>query len=102
MTIESITGRLSSLAPINPVKKVEADDQKQVSAKAANHEAANYEGGVVASTVMQHFRKAVESLPASSVVDVDRINAVKQALAEGSYQIDAEKIAQKMIEFEKL
>jgi negative regulator of flagellin synthesis FlgM len=96
MAIESITGRLSSLAPIKPVKKAEADDQKQVLAKSADHES-----GVVASTVIHDFRKAVESSPAS-VVDVDRINAVKKALAEGNYQIDAEKIAKKMIEFEKL
>lgn len=96
MAIESITGRLSSLAPIKPVKKAEADDQKQVSANATASQ-----DGVVASTVMADFRKAVESSPAA-VVDVDRINAVKQALAEGSYRIDAEKIAQKMIEFEKL
>lgn len=96
MAIESITGRLSSLAPIKPVKKAEADDQKPVSAKVADHH-----DGVVASTVIQDFRKAVESSPAS-VVDVERINAVKKALAEGNYQIDAEKIAKKMIEFEKL
>ncbi|EIC29539.1 MULTISPECIES: flagellar biosynthesis anti-sigma factor FlgM [Methylomicrobium] len=96
MAIEPIAGRLSSLAPVKPVKKADADDQKQVSAKTVKHE-----GDIPASTVVRDFKKAVELSPASTF-DVDRINAVKKALAEGKYQIDAEKIAQKMIEFEKL
>jgi negative regulator of flagellin synthesis FlgM len=96
MAIESITGRLGSLAPVKPIKKAETDDQKQVSARTVKHE-----DEIAASTVIRDFKKAVESSPASAV-DVDRINAVKKALAEGNYQIDAEKIAKKMIEFEKL
>jgi negative regulator of flagellin synthesis FlgM len=96
MAIEPITGRLSSLAPVKPVKKAETDDPKQVSAKTVKQE-----GDMVASTVIRDFKKAVELSPASAI-DVDRINAVKKALAEGTYQIDAERIAKKMIEFEKL
>ncbi|MBL1265133.1 flagellar biosynthesis anti-sigma factor FlgM [Candidatus Methylomicrobium oryzae] len=96
MAIEPIAGRLSSLAPVKPVKKADADDQKQVSAKTVKHE-----DDTLASTVIRDFKKAVELSPAATL-DVDRINAVKKALAEGKYQIDAEKIAQKMIEFEKL
>jgi negative regulator of flagellin synthesis FlgM len=97
MAIESITGRLNGLSSIKPVKKAEVDDQNQVPARGVKHE----QDGVATSTVIQDFKKAVELSPASSV-DLDRVNSIKKAIAEGSYQINPEKIAKKMIEFEQL
>lgn len=96
MAIESITGRVNNLSPIKSVKKVEIDEQKQVPASGIRRE-----DDAAETTVMQGFRKAVE-LSSASTVDVDRVNSIKKAIAEGSYKIDAEKIAKKMIEFEKL
>lgn len=96
MAIESITGRVSNLTPIKPAKKAEVDDQRQVSASGIKQE-----GVVAETTVIQGFRKAVE-LSSPSTVDVGRVNSIKQALAEGSYQIDAAKIAKKMLDFEKI
>ena len=95
MAIESITGRVNNLPPIKAVKKADVEDQKQMASARAKHE-----DGVAETTLMQGFRKAVESSSASTV-DLDRVNAIKQALAEGRYTIDAEKIAKKMIELEK-
>ncbi len=95
MTIESITGRVNTISPITSVKKAEVDDQKQVQASGIKKE-----DRVEQTTVMQGFRKAVESTSASAV-DVDRVDSIKKAIAEGRYKIDAENIARKIIEFEK-
>jgi negative regulator of flagellin synthesis FlgM len=50
----------------------------------------------------QGIKKAFEASPSIAIVDADRVAAVKKALADGSYQINAERIAGKMIQYEKL
>lgn len=40
----------------------------------------------------------VEAVNSSSEVDYDRVNALKQAIADGSYSPDFNKVAEKMIE----
>ncbi len=50
----------------------------------------------------QEIKKAFELSSSVSIIDVDRVAAVKKALADGSYQVNAEKIAEKMIQYEKL
>jgi negative regulator of flagellin synthesis FlgM len=56
----------------------------------------------IAITAMaQEIKRAFESSSSVSTVNVDRVAAVKQALADGNYQINAERIAEKMIQFEK-
>jgi negative regulator of flagellin synthesis FlgM len=44
-----------------------------------------------------------KSLGSSSVspVNIDRVNSVKKALADGSYSINASETAAKLIQFEK-
>ncbi len=49
----------------------------------------------------QKIIQAFESSNTSQVINEDRVNAVKQALADGTYPINAERIAQKMIQMEQ-
>lgn len=96
MAIESITGRAGNPSSIKTVQKAEVDDRKQTATKRTEKD-----DSIVITSVAQEIKKAFQSSPGSAV-DIDRVNAVKKALAEGSYAINAERIAKKMIQFEKL
>jgi negative regulator of flagellin synthesis FlgM len=95
MAIE-VTGRTNSPTPIKTTPKAGVDGEKKVAVTTPeNHDV------VALTTATQEIKKAFGSSSASPV-DIDRINSIKKALADGSYQIDAEKVAKKLIEFEKL
>lgn len=97
MTIESITGRAHTLPSIKTTPKSEIDSGKKASVKSAERN-----DSIVITAMAQGIKKAFESSSSVAVVDVDRVAAVKKALADGSYQINAERIAEKMIQYEKL
>ncbi len=50
----------------------------------------------------QTLEKIRESLASQPVVDRQKVDAIKQALQDGTYKINSENIAAKLIEFEKL
>ena len=50
----------------------------------------------------QTLEKIRESLASQPVVDRQKVEAVKQALQDGTYNINSENIAAKLIEFERL
>lgn len=49
----------------------------------------------------QQLRSLEEQVAAQPVVDTQKVNAVKDALANGSFEINAERIAGKMMSLEK-
>lgn len=95
MAIE-ITGRTNSLTPIKTPPKPGVDGEKKVAVT-------NTEKGdsVALTTTTQEIKKAFGSSSALPV-DIDRVNSIKKALADGSYSINAEKVAKKLMQFEKL
>ena len=95
MAIE-ITGRTNSPTPIKTAPKAGVEGEKKVAVNTPENRDV-----VALTTATQEIKKAVGSSSASPV-DIDRVNSIKTALADGSYQINAEKVAKKMIEFEKL
>ncbi|EGW22434.1 flagellar biosynthesis anti-sigma factor FlgM [Methylobacter tundripaludum] len=95
MAIE-ITGRTNSPTPIKTSPKAEVDGGSKVVAK--NTEEAD---SVALTSTAQEIKKTFGSSSASPV-DIDRVNSVKKAIADGSYQINTENVAQKMIQFEQL
>jgi len=96
MAINSITGRTPNLPIAKTAQKAELESEKKVVAKGIEKT-----DSVAITTTTQEIKKAIGSSSASAV-DTDRVNAVKKAIADGSYSINAEKIAGKMIQFEKL
>ncbi len=54
---------------------------------------------VVLTNSVQEIKKSFESFPESSV-DMQRIARIKQAIENGTYEINPDRIAQKMIQFE--
>lgn len=50
----------------------------------------------------QQLRGLDEQIANQPVVDAERVNAVKEALANGSYEIDSDRIAGKMMDLEKI
>jgi negative regulator of flagellin synthesis FlgM len=96
MTIELITGRTNTPLTTKTSPKTEIDSGKQASVKSADKN-----DSIAITAMAQEIKRAFESSSSVSAVNVDRVTAVKQALADGNYQINAEKIAEKMIQFEK-
>jgi len=98
MTINSIIpGKTQNSLPIKATPKPETDGAKETAiSKAEKHDS------VVITAIAKEIHKSFETSSAASVVNLDRVAAVKKALADGSYSINAERVAEKMIQFEKL
>jgi negative regulator of flagellin synthesis FlgM len=96
MTIESITGRTHTPLAIKTTPKAEIDSGKKASVKNAEKN-----DSIAITAMAQGIKKASES-SSVAVVDVDRVAAIKKALADGSHPINAERTAKKMIQFEAL
>lgn len=96
MTIESITGRIQAPLNIKSVQKTEVNDEKIASEKKPETS-----DSIVITEIAQGLNKAFASSSATSSIDIDRVNSVKKALAEGGFPINAERIAKKMIQLEK-
>ena len=97
MTIESITGRTHTPLTIKTSQKAEIDSGKKASVNSTEKN-----DSISMTAMAQGITKAFVSSSSGAIVDVNRVIAVKNALADGSYQINAAKIAQKMIQYEKL
>jgi len=95
MAIE-ITGKTSSPIPIKTTQKAEVDGEKKVGVTNTVKS-----DSVALTATTQEIKKALGSSSALPV-DIDKVNSIKKALADGSYSINAEKVAKKLIQFEKL
>lgn len=97
MSIESITGRAHSPPPaLKTTPKSEIGNDKQpIVGRAVKNDS------VAITDTAQGIKKALEHA-STAVVDVARVATVKKAIADGSYQIDPNRIAEKMIRYEKL
>jgi negative regulator of flagellin synthesis FlgM len=96
MAIE-ITGKTNSSIPIKTPTKAGVEGEKKV-AVTTNTEKTD---SVALTATTQEIKKAFGP-SAALPVDIERVNSVKKALADGSYSINAEKVAKKLMQFEKL
>jgi negative regulator of flagellin synthesis FlgM len=55
---------------------------------------------VTLTTSARSLQKLSDAVTQAPVVDSAKVSAIKQALANGSYQVDAGRVADKMIQFE--
>jgi negative regulator of flagellin synthesis FlgM len=95
MSIE-IIGKTNSPMPIKTPTKAGSDDEKKVAVTITEKN-----DTVALTNTTQEIKKAI-SATTTSPVDIDKVNSVKKALADGSYSVNAEKVAKKLVEFEKL
>ncbi len=97
MTIELITGRINTAPTIKTTPKTDIDSEKKAPVKSAGTD-----DSITITAMAQGMQKVFESASSATNVDVDRVAAVKKALADGSYRVNAERIAGKMLQYEKL
>ncbi|MEY3879486.1 MAG: Anti-sigma-28 factor, FlgM [Pseudomonadota bacterium] len=95
MTI-GITGRTTSLTTPKTLPKTEIEGEKKTAI--TNTEKND---SIALTTATQEMKKTMGS-SSTPPVDINRVNAVKKAIADGNYTINAENVAKKMIQFEKL
>jgi negative regulator of flagellin synthesis FlgM len=96
MAIENITGRMRVPLTSGAGQKTELDNTQKAAAKQTGPS-----DSVAITATAQEIKKTLESSSSATLIDMERVSAVKKSLADGSYQIDAEKIAEKMVQHEK-
>jgi negative regulator of flagellin synthesis FlgM len=62
---------------------------------------ANAEDRVTITRVSIDLQNALDSLASVPIVDAKRVDEIKNAIQQNTYQIDSAKVAQKMIKFER-
>lgn len=78
------------------------DSDKATASNKAESAATTSNEQVELTSAAQKLDEVVASLGSEPVVDRQKIEALKQALADGKYQIDSANIAQKLIEIDEL
>lgn len=94
MTIQSLTGKTNNV--VLPSKSNQAENAKNTSIDTTKQT----EDTVDITAVAKEINKASEA--SDSTVNQERVTAIKNALADRTYAINAEKIATKMIEMEQI
>lgn len=98
MAIETITGKTNSPISIKTPPKTGIESEQKVAITTTNTEKSD---SVAFTPATQHMQQALGS-SSPAPVDINRVNAIKKALADGSYQVDGEQVAKKLIQSEQL
>ncbi len=101
-----MTAKISGISIAEPVAKptgsgsgVAADKpQGEASAAASTAQAADHVTLTDSARSMQKIEEAVAKTP---VVNTDKVAAVRQSISSGTYQIDAGRIAGKLLKYER-
>jgi negative regulator of flagellin synthesis FlgM len=91
--------------PLAPVKGANsataAADKASTEASAATTPGAQSADQVTLTDSARSLQKAEEAVAKTPVVDAAKVAAVKQAVNSGTYQIDAGRVADKLLQFER-
>ena len=104
-----MTGKISAYSttePLAPVKgsngnAVVTDKSQQGQASATGVAAQSSSDTLTLTHSARSLQKIEEALAKAPVVDAAKVAAVKQAINSGTYQIDAGRIADKLLKFER-
>lgn len=101
-----MTDKISGFSAAEPVASVKGSNNHGAVAQKQNEAAgtkpvASQSGDQVTLTTsarsLQRLEKAIAKAP---VVNAEKVAAVKQSLSSGTYQVDAHRIADKLLKFE--
>jgi len=95
MAIQSLTSKANNV--VLPSKPTQSEKVTNTNSQ-ANEKAKD---SVDITAVAKEITKAFETSKSTPVINEERVNAVKKALDEGTYPINAEKIAAKMVQMER-
>jgi negative regulator of flagellin synthesis FlgM len=95
----------SAAEPIAPVKGSTGNsvvaDKAQGEASAAGTPAAQTGDTLTLTESARSLQKIEEAVAKAPVVNASKVAAVKQALHSGTYQVDAGRVAEKLLQFER-
>ena len=94
MIIDSKTG-LTGLSSQNSQKAVQKAESDKTSANKSG--SAPLIDSVQISDEAQKLKRLEDSISAAPTVDEDKVSALRAAIADGSYKINADKIAEKIL-----
>ena len=98
-----MTDKINNItSPINGANLQNTSKGAKNSNVSGNESANVASAGSVDISSAQTLDKIRESLASQPVIDRQKVDAVKQALQEGTYKINSENIATKLIEYEQL
>jgi negative regulator of flagellin synthesis FlgM len=94
----------STAEPVAPVKGSNSNsvvaDKSQGEASAAGANTSQTGDTVTLTSSARSLQKIEEAIAKAPVVDASKVAAVKQAVQSGTYQIDAGRVADKLLQFE--
>ena len=102
MVIDSNNINSSSGAPRNRVDTNAADTQKSSSDASGTKAETSAKPEVSLSSQAQTLSRLESSIQSVSDVDSDRVAEIKKAIADGSFKIDADSIADRMLTQDEL
>ena len=95
----------SAAEPIAPVKGSNSNsvvaDKAQGEASAAGTPAAQTGDTVTLTDSARSLQKIEEAVAKAPVVNASKVAALKQAIHSGTYQVDAGRVAEKLLQFER-
>ena len=99
MEIEN--NRIATLVTPNSGQPAPVDNQDKARGQTAQESAGNASDRVSLTGEAQKLKELERDLASQPVVDSQRVNAVRDALADGSFAVNPQRIAEKMISLEQ-
>jgi negative regulator of flagellin synthesis FlgM len=103
-----VTAKISAYSAAEPIAPVKGSNSNSVVADKAQGEAsaAGTPGAQTGDTVTltdsaRSLQKIEEAVARAPVVNASKVAAVKQAIHSGTYQVDAGRVAEKLLQFER-
>jgi negative regulator of flagellin synthesis FlgM len=94
----------STAEPVAPIKGSNSNsvvaDKSQGEASAAGASTSQTGDTVTLTNSARSLQKIEEAVAKAPVVDASKVAAVKQAVDSGTYQINADRVADKLLQFE--
>ena len=102
-----MTDKISGFSPSEPVKPVKGSNGKNVAVDRQRESGADVSSAsqtgdhVTLTNSARSLQKLEEAIGKAPVVNTDKVAAVKHSLGNGSYQVNAQSTADKLLSYER-